>query len=61
MYAIIRWKNDDELYPLINDNQTLKLFDTVEQADAHIEQSIADKSLYDGDDCRVISIDEVII
>tara|TARA_Y100000310_G_scaffold310355_1_gene355488 strand:- start:991 stop:1179 length:189 start_codon:yes stop_codon:yes gene_type:complete len=33
MFTIIYWVGDDELYPYLNDNKTLKLFESLKEAD----------------------------
>lgn len=34
MYCVIYWtNNDDEVYPYLNENKTLKLFESLEEAD----------------------------
>ena len=37
MYAIIYWVNDDTLYPVLNDDKTLKVFETLKEADAYAD------------------------
>ena len=61
MYAIIRWGNKNEVFPMIHTNQTLIRFDTIEDANRFITVAKEDKILFEGDDIRIISIDGVTV
>jgi len=52
MYAVIYWVKDDVLFPVINENKTLMLFETLEEADEYAKKRKIDKA-------RVISIEGV--
>jgi len=54
MYMIIYWINDDKVYPVLNGDKTLKLFDKITEADEWAESLGESKS-----DARVISIEGV--
>ena len=54
MYTIIKWQNkDNEVYPILNSNGTLKLFVRLREADAEANNYL------NPEDYRVISIDSV--
>jgi len=54
MYTIIKWANEDnEVYPVLNANGTLKLFEKLAEADAEAN------GYWNAADYRVISIDGV--
>ena len=57
MYAIIYWRNDDEIFPhLTADRLQLKLYDKIEEADNEAyELEKRDNAIY----ARVISIEGV--
>ena len=51
---IIYWINDDKVYPVLNGDKTLKLFESLKEADEWAESLGEDES-----DARVISIESV--
>ena len=53
MYAIIYWQDDSTVYPVLNKDGTLKIFETLEEADKYANE------FEPNDDFRVISIDGV--
>lgn len=53
MYAIICWKTNEEIYPMVNANGTIKLFDKLSEANGEA------KNYLDADSYRVISIKSV--
>ena len=53
MYAIIYWANDDSVYPVVNKDGTVKLFEDLKEADDYANQ------LEPNDYYRVISIEGV--
>lgn len=53
MYMILWWKKDDYVVPILNKNNSIKLFNTIEEAD-----DFANEHGY-SDELRVISIDGV--
>jgi len=53
MYAIIYWDKSNEIFPVLNPDETLKLFVNIEDADKYANDSLGSV------DCRVISIDGV--
>ena len=53
MYAIIYWVGEDEIYPVLNRDKTLRLFDKLEEADKYAD------SLERAEDVRVITIDRI--
>ena len=55
MYAVLIWGNDDFLTFAQNENGSVKLFDTVKEADVYIDTEVANP-----DDARTISIDGVM-
>jgi len=55
MFAIIYWVDDNTLYPVLNDNTTLRLFETLKEADAYAEGLERRKI----GEARVISIEGV--
>lgn len=58
MYAIIYWKGEDRLFPLLNEDKTLRLFDTLKEADEVAEK--IDSNEVDDLSARVITITGVI-
>ena len=54
MYAIIYWTNDSTIYPVLNENGTLRLFINLREADGYAN------TLEDDINYRVISIEGVI-
>jgi hypothetical protein len=58
-YAIIYWVGDDEVYPYLNEDKTLKLFDRLEEADKYADE-LENTSRHDREiEARVISIEGV--
>lgn len=56
MYTIIYWKGDNEVYPTTNPNGTIRLYDTLEEADKKaMELDLSDDEI----GARVISINGV--
>ena len=53
MYAIMQWINDNYVTPIVNEDGSLKLFDTDIEADRYAEQ------IEPNDSVRVISIEGV--
>ena len=55
MYAVIYWLGDDECFPLLNNNDTITLYEKAKNADAMAEALELETSR----ECRVISIESV--
>jgi len=53
MYAIIYWQDDSTVYPVLNKDGTLRIFETLKEADEYAN------NLEPNDYYRVISIDGV--
>lgn len=53
MYAIIVWIYDDFVSPVLNNNGSMKLFETLKEADEYAN------TLSNSDDARVISIEGI--
>lgn len=61
MYAIIYWVGDNYVYPLLNENKTLRLLETLKEADS-IAFELEKNEKLDSDkkvEARVISIEGV--
>ncbi len=56
MYAIICWEDDNKVKPLLNPDGTLKLFDSLDEADG---SASALEGANKGFEARVISIEGV--
>ena len=55
MYMMVYWKDDSSVYPIVNEDCTIKVFDTLKECDKYANKW----TLKDPDDLRVISMDGV--
>jgi len=59
MYAVIYWEDDNTVFPVVNEGGTLKLFESVKEADEYADTLERKKKYPYNDYCRVISIEGV--